>query len=126
MDAIVRRARAIRRLPAGAACVLCGESDPVVLEEHHVAGITNDTDATIVLCLNHHRQQTASQRGVGVGLDSGPDRTLLDRLVSWLRGLGLFFAALGQQCVRSADRLAALARGLDAELPAWRALPEAM
>ena len=125
MDALIRRERAVRKLPPGAACAECGETDPVLLEVHHFAGVANDADATVVLCLNHHRLQTVDQRAAGVDLDSRRDRALLERIVSWLRGLELSLAALAQACRRMADRLDALGVALDANFPAWRTLPEA-
>jgi hypothetical protein len=125
MDALIRRERATRKLPEGAACLRCGETNPILLEVHHYAGNANDQQATVVLCLNHHRLQSVDQRAAGVELDSRKDRSLVDRIVSWLRGLGLLFAALAHACREMSDRLAALGEGLDAQLPAWRTLPEA-
>jgi hypothetical protein len=125
MDALLRRERMVRKLPTDAACAICGETDAVLLETHHIAGAANDADSVVVLCLNHHRQQTVDQRAAGIDLDSRQSRALLDRVVSWLRGLGLFFASLALGCRQMADSLAALAEGLDANYPAWRTLPEA-
>lgn len=125
MNALIRRERAIRRLPSGAACVQCGETNPLLLEVHHVAGIANAPDESVVLCLNHHRLQSADQRAVGVDLDSRHDRTLLDRAVAWLRGLALLFSDLSSSCREMADRLAMFARALDANFKAWRTMPEA-
>ena len=124
-DAMLRRERKARRLPPGAACVICGETDPLLLEVHHIAGAANDPGSTVVLCLNHHRQQSADQGAAGVDLDSRRTRTLLERIVSWLRGLALFFAMLATGCRDMADRLAAFVEELDANFPGWRALPKA-
>jgi len=125
MDALVRRERKVRRLPPNAACAFCGEMNPLVLEVHHIAGHSNDPDKTVVLCLNHHRAQSADQKAAGIDLDADHDRTLVDRMVAWLRGLGLFFSGLAKSCVEMADGLAAFSLGLDANYPAWRTMPEA-
>ena len=125
LDALIRRERKVRRLPPGASCAECGEMNPLLLEVHHIAGFANDPDKVVVLCLNHHRLQSANQRGAGIDLDARHQRSVLDRVVAWLRGLGLFFAALDVACREMADRLSALAGGLDANYPASRELPEA-
>lgn len=123
--ALVRRERAVRRLPLNAACASCGETNPLVLEVHHIAGRANERDKTVVLCLNHHRTQSADQQAVGVDLEADRDRTCIDRIVAWLRGLGLFFSNLAKSCAEMADRLAAFSLGLDANYPAWRTMPQA-
>jgi hypothetical protein len=125
MDSLIRRERKVRRLPPNAACAFCGETNPLVLEVHHIAGVANEAEATVVLCLNHHRTQSADQKAVGVDLDAGRERTVLDRVVAWLRGLGLFFTGLAKSCWEMADRLAAFSVGLDANYPGWRTMPEA-
>jgi hypothetical protein len=125
MDALIRRERGVRQLPVGATCAICGEINPVLLEVHHIAGAANDQNSVVVLCLNHHRSQSVDQSAAGIDLDSSHQRTIVDRVVAWLRGLGLFFAALALACRDMADWLAALAEGLDANYPAWRELPEA-
>lgn len=125
LDALLRRERKVRRLPQDAACAICGETDPLLLEVHHVAGFANDPGMVAVLCLNHHRAQSADQRAAGIDLDSDHNRTLLERAVAWLRGLALLFAALTVACREMADRLAALTAELDANYPRWRELPEA-
>jgi hypothetical protein len=124
-DALLRRERARRRLPPDAACSMCGESDPLVLEIHHLAGRANLPEETVVLCLNHHRRQSADQRAAGIDLDAGSARSLVDRAAAWLGGLALFFAALSVACRDMADRLSRLASGLDANYPGWRHMPEA-
>jgi hypothetical protein len=121
------RARRTRKLPPNAACVICGHTEPdalkrarrSLLEQHHLAGKVNDDQLTVVLCLNHHREQTARQRGMGVELEEAP-ATDVERLVSMLRGLALFLEALAGSCVEWAERLAAHIARLDANSPAWR------
>lgn len=130
----LRRERRARVLPRDAACVMCGETNPEilmqaeapsVLELHHLAGKANDPDLLVVLCLNHHRVQTARQPGYGVELSRDPQRTSIEKLVSMLRSLGLFLVELGKAMVAKADDLAAHVAGLDAHYPAWRAMPSA-
>lgn len=112
------REHARRRLPAGAACVLCGEQDEEtlssrargetgvsVLELHHIAGAANDEE-TVVLCLNCHRRMSARMPGYGVDLrwrDRAPGP---ERLVPVLRGLAVFFEQLAAAMVRWAHDLA--------------------
>jgi hypothetical protein len=112
--------------------VICGEADVVVLkggrsvlEAHHIAGRTNDPDTTAHVCLNCHRKLTNAQRDVGVPLGKDPARNLPERLVAWLRGLGVFCEHLARQLLEAAHKLETLIRGLDREWPDWRTLPEA-
>lgn len=67
--------------PAGHPCEECGESDPVVLELHHVDrakvgavatmiahgyawdAVAAEIEKCSVLCANHHRVHTARERG---------------------------------------------------------------
>ena len=114
MSALLRQERAARRLPPGAACAQCGETDPVLLELHHVAGRANDQDLVVVLCLNHHRLQTVSQTAAGIDLDSRHERSAPERVVAWLRGMKLMFMSLAHGCEEMADRLAAFIPGSDA------------
>src|SRR5205085_3674923 len=111
----LRRERRRRGMPEGAACIVCGETDPValrkarrsVLEVHHLGGEANDPDLTVVLCLNHHRIQTSDQPGAGVDLSRDPERTLPEKVISVLRGLALLFYALARSLTGLADKLAA-------------------
>lgn len=43
-------------------CALCSEDDPRVLEKHHVAGRAYDPDSIIIVCRNHHRKLSDSQK----------------------------------------------------------------
>jgi hypothetical protein len=132
IGADLRRANPARRIAAGSACVTCGEADPVVLksgrsvlEAHHLAGRANDPDMTADVCLNCHRKLTNAQRDCGVPLAADPQRSLLDRLVAWLRGLAVFCQHLAQNLLDTAHQLERCVAGLDREHPAWRSLPEA-
>ncbi len=56
-----RRQRAIERLGTkNPTCAFCAESDPIVLERHHLAGRAYDED-TIIVCRNHHRKLSDRQ-----------------------------------------------------------------
>jgi hypothetical protein len=124
----LRRARRARKLSKDAACVICGQDDPEVLrrarrsllEQHHLGGEANDAKLTVFLCLNHHRIQTARQATTGIELDREPDRTHVERLVSVLRGLALFFDSLAAALMAWAETLAAHVARLDANCPGWR------
>lgn len=111
----VGRSRSRRRLPDGAACVLCGESDPEVLgnrasgsvlEVHHLAGRVNDPDLTVVLCLNCHRRMSARMPAYGVELQaSEAPSSETGRVIGLLRGLAVFFELLAVALMRWAERL---------------------
>ena len=109
------RNRATRRLPADAACVLCGERDrevlgkrpassvqASVLELHHVGGRANDPDMTVVLCLNCHRRMSDRMPLYGVDLGPDPNRSTAERLVRVLRGLAVFFEHLARGLIERA------------------------
>lgn len=110
------RTRARRRLKPGAACVLCGERDPEtlsersvdvsVLEVHHLAGHANDEAMTVVLCLNCHRRMSSRMASHGVDLAGDGDRSSIERLVSVLRGLAVFFEQLAHALMAWAHELA--------------------
>lgn len=57
-----RKQQRLRRLGTqNPICVACGESDPAVLELHHIAGRAHDDDESIV-CANCHRKLSDKQR----------------------------------------------------------------
>jgi hypothetical protein len=132
IGADLRRARSARRIAAGSVCVTCGEADPVVLksgrsvlEAHHLAGRANDPGTTADVCLNCHRKLTNAQRDAGVPLAADPDRTVLERLVAWLRGLAVFCQHLAKNLIDAAHQLERFIGWLDRDHPGWRAVPEA-
>jgi hypothetical protein len=60
-DAEDRKQQQLRRLGTqNPCCVACGESDPVVLELHHIAGRKHSEDLSIV-CANCHRKLSDKQ-----------------------------------------------------------------
>src|SRR5260370_38406296 len=128
-----RETRRQHKLPADAACVLCGTTNPEalqlvarsLLEQHHVLGEANTPELTVPLCRNCHAVETEGLRDLGVELRHGQQRQLPEVLVSALRALGRFFSMLGQQLLAWAEELAALIGALDREHPGWRELPEA-
>jgi hypothetical protein len=62
LDAEDRKQQRLRRLGTqNPICVGCGETDPTVLEMHHVAGRKNSEDLSIV-CANCHRKLSNAQR----------------------------------------------------------------
>jgi hypothetical protein len=127
-----RRSKRSRKLPTGAACCLCGESDVHCLievevprswlEVHHVVTRAVNTQLLAVLCLTHHAKATALQWDVGA-LTREPAGSFLERMTRAMYSLGSFFELLAQACYRWARQLAGVVRTLDEALPIWRTLP---
>lgn len=124
IGADLRRERRRRDLK-GAVCALCGKDDPLRLEVHEPGGRANDPETRVVLCQLCHRLQSARQPELGVDLAHDPDRSWLERLVSWLRGLAGMFESLAESCAWWADRLVQLLDYLDKRYPQWRQNPGA-
>ena len=131
----VRRARRVRRLAPGAACCLCGETEPAalrmetvrrstlrLLDAHHPLGEANDEELVLPLCLNCHAKATAAQQDAGA-LPAGRAPTSLERLVYAMRSLGAFFQQLADSFQRWASQVAGVVKSLDEHLPCWRELP---
>jgi hypothetical protein len=124
----VRKLRRARRLGAGAVCVLCGEENPVelrrargsLLEAHHVGGLANDSQLTVIVCRNCHALLTEAARVSDVELGHRDDRQPLERLEAVLRGQADFDELLAQRQRAWADELAAEAARLDRDFPGWR------
>jgi hypothetical protein len=129
----VRRARASRRLPPGAACALCGETDVMVLgrrrvpksllELHHVFGRQNDPGAKVVLCLNCHTKASTAQRDAGV-FESTEKASDLERLSRGQRSMASFFDLVAEALIRQAEQLDATVGDLDRRFPEWKEIQE--
>jgi hypothetical protein len=113
-----RGAKRQRQLGPKAACLLCGESDSTLLEEHHVAGRNHDADFTVILCRNCHARLTEAARRVGQELRRA--RTALHRAHALIQGVGLLAGGLHQSCDRVSTTLTLLMATLDREYPGWQ------
>lgn len=107
-----------RKFGPNAACILCGETDPV--DFHHVAGRNNDEALEGPLCLNCHAKAHEALRDGDVQLKRWSHPTLPERIEAMLRALATFFALLGQILWTKAERVAAFVRHLDESVPGWR------
>src|SRR5205823_7462269 len=124
-----RCARRRRRLGPDAACVVCGESDLVlltrgkrrVIQAHHVAGRRHDAELTAVLCLNCHARATEALERVGVPMRRAA--TTLERLIFSHRARAAFFRQLSDAELRNAAFLEQILAGFDAEFAGWRRKP---
>ena len=122
-----RRTRRRTLIPAEAACVLCGLSDPsgLLLQDDHPLGVRADDGVRVWLCLNCHARQTADRHDHQAGSPAGrrtDPTSVLERLARALRSLGVFTHELSHALFRFADQLLALVAGLDDSFPSWRAL----
>ncbi len=126
-----RRARREEQLGPDAVCVLCGEPDlsalmsveRVLIEQHHALNRAYESAVTVPLCRNCHAKVTEQLQAAGV--PNRPPPSLLERLAAILRALGLFFRSLGDACLRYANLLLDLVRGLDARFRSWRTIEAA-
>jgi len=133
IGAAVRVERAARRLPPGATCALCGETDVMVLKQrpipksllevHHVFGRHNDPGATVVLCLNCHTKASNAQRDAGV-FEDAEKVSALERLSRGQRSLASFYELLADASIRQAKQLDATVCDLDRRFPEWREIQE--
>jgi hypothetical protein len=93
-----RLQRRFDRLGEAPACVMCGETNPAVLDKvegHHVVNRVNDPGLTVVLCANCHRAQTETLTAAGVPNRYPEPPTPLERLVAVLAGLATFLLSVG-------------------------------
>ena len=96
-----RLERAYRRLGTrNPICVMCGETNPHVLERHHVAGrLFNET---VIICCNCHRKVSDPQKDRH-GLETfDPDETLIGH---YLCGLADVLAAVAVTLKTFGERL---------------------
>ncbi len=128
---IVRAARRQRRIGPDEKCLLCVYANPValsrvnrtLLDEHHVSGIANSEDLTVVLCRNCHAEVTEDLRQGGVSMK--PPTTIIDRAIQLLKGLQTFWPKVNSAIGDVVLWLEGFAKGLDRDYPAWRDMPEA-
>lgn len=124
-----RLQRRLDRLGDSPACVLCGESNPAVLDKvegHHVVNRANDAGLTVVLCANCHRAQTESLAATGVPTKYAEPAWPLERLAAVLAGLAAFLLNTGatlREWSRWLDELQTrlIAQGIDLRdiVPPW-------
>jgi hypothetical protein len=87
-----RRQRAIERLGIkNAKCIYCGESDPIVLEKHHIAGQAYD-QSTVIVCRNCHRKLSDRQKDHPDKIQDPPDTAEI--IAHFLLGLADLFEFL--------------------------------
>ena len=109
-----------RTLGPDAACVVCGEDDPSLLESHHVAGWRNDGGLEGPLCFNDHRRVTEMLRAGGVSM--AHPKSPLDRLAALLGGLAELLLLVAGRLKGWSEWLHRLMAALDEAFPEWRAL----
>lgn len=99
-----RRQRAIERLGVkNPRCIHCGEDDPLVLECHHLSGQAFGKE-TIVVCRNHHRKLSDSQKDHPSKIQDPPDR--LEVIAHFLLGVADLFELLIRKLREFAQDLA--------------------
>lgn len=93
LDEEDRKQQQLRRLGTQSPrCVACEESDPAVLELHHIAGRKHNADLAIV-CANCHRKLSNKQRG-HVPSGRTESRAQLASIGHYLLGLADLFAMI--------------------------------
>jgi hypothetical protein len=97
MDEEDRKQQRLRRLGTRTpCCVGCGETNPVVFEQHHIAGRKHSDDMATV-CLNCHRKLSHKQRDhvpSGAKEPTGPLATIGHYLLGLADLLALMVEAL--------------------------------
>jgi hypothetical protein len=118
----LRLSRRVAKLGRGAACAICGESDPfaLVLHDHHVALEGNDPVTVCTLCLNDHAIAHERLRRRGVIEWEPAGRGFLERQVMKFCALADFHRLLADGWDRDAQELAAFIEWLDARNVPWR------
>ena len=114
----LRREQRRRNFGPDAACILCGETDPVAF--HHPAGRNNDNALEGPFCLNCHAKAHEALRDVGVVIRRDPSRTMPERAQAVLRALATFFELLARSLHGWATRLGEFIAQLDRSVPGWR------
>lgn len=86
-----RQARLERFNTNNPQCVICGETDPRCMEDHHLAGRKND-EQTVNTCRNCHRKLSDDQRDHPKQVE--PPKDALEAIGYFLLGLADLFALL--------------------------------
>lgn len=106
-----RRERQAERVK-GRYCLVCGEDNPCCLEEHHVAGRTNDPHTTVTLCRNCHSKMSDAQQDYPPNLLSHREQTSIERRrIAALYGQAILLRLVAEQQERVADELSAEWKG---------------
>jgi hypothetical protein len=84
-------------------CVVCGEGDPVVLEEHHTFARAN-SEKVVLLCKNCHSKITNEQNKVSPKSRS-KDASYLEKMAYQLISIGALLKEVGNQLIKLGHEL---------------------
>lgn len=93
----IRNGKSIHR------CVVCGEGDPIVLEEHHHFARAN-SKKTVLLCKNCHFKITTEQNKVSPKSRS-KDASHLEKIAYQLISIGALLGEIGNQLIKLGHEL---------------------
>lgn len=121
-----RKTRRKRAIGEDGMCLLCGYTDSSaliataakLLEDHHVAGRSNDPDLTVAICRNCHAEITEGIRQAGADMKPAP--TILDKIITILRAAGEFLKGLGEAFQGWAQEIEEILKKLTEAFPTWR------
>lgn len=130
VNAARRRTRRSIRLPADAACVLCGITDAdalipnvrLLLAEHNL-GEEFAPDIFTSMCRNCNAAYTVAQQDQQALPPPGPrprKLTLPETIERMFRALAVFMHALAHLLIELADAMRVFVGGLDLDFPGWR------
>jgi hypothetical protein len=123
---LARRRKRRLRLPADAACLLCGQREiPALIptpgrliQAHHLLGWEIAPDVTVPLCQTCHAIATAQLQDAGVDMTSPP--SALERAIHVLRALAVAFESICHLLAQLIQDLAFFLEQLQARHPDWR------
>ena len=115
-----RKSQRERRFPEGSACVICGETDPLKLISHHVAGRAWADEPQARICKNCHAVTTEDQLDSGLDLAPTSKPAVPDTIQVLLEQLALFLIRCGNSLLEHAEEFAIWLRSLDTFAPGWR------
>ena len=112
LQTALRETQRLKKLGNSPSCVLCGVANPEaltrckksLLESHHIAGRSNDSELTVVLCLNCHRIATERQRRCGVEL-CHREKSAVERFINLLIGIGSALILIGETLIEYAKQI---------------------